>query len=250
VCNNAGHFIDCLVLGTGMGLFDWLKPKTQTHGPTPEGLYGQLPRRARWVGGPDPAGDPAKFVPESDAYAFDITEWRWDEQLWIQAATNSAGKLAGFGLVLGLSDGSKTDAVESWEHKGSRGLVLKERQEWTIPRGHPTRELVLISHGEKTTQVLRKLEQCFGYEPLAHPALPEKTAVFCALIMLRGIVNPAEGRFTARMKVVLPEQNGWPYGEFFLNINSVRKQLWVSEKSSEYRVPILTRISHPGEATA
>jgi hypothetical protein len=120
---------------------------------------------------------------------------------------------------------------------------LKERQEWTIPRGHPTRELLLVSHGERTTHVLRKLEQCFGYQPLAHPALPDKTGVLCELLMLRGIVIPDEGRFTARMKVALPQNNGWPYGEFFLNVNSVRKQIWVSEKSSEYRVAILTRIS-------
>ncbi len=46
-----------------------------------------------------------------------------------------------------------------------------------------------------------------------------------------------------------PEQNGWPYAEFFLNANSVRKQLWVSEKSSEYRVAILNRISHFSGAT-
>jgi hypothetical protein len=70
----------------------------------------------------------------------------------------------------------------------------------------------------------------------------------CELLMLRGIVVPDEGRFTARMKVVLPEKNGWHYGEFFLNVNSVRKQIWVSEKSSEYRIPILTRISQTGGA--
>jgi hypothetical protein len=62
------------------------------------------------VGGADPAGDTESFIPDSDAYVFDIAEWRWDEQLWIEATTNSAGKLAGFGLVLGLSDGGKTDA--------------------------------------------------------------------------------------------------------------------------------------------
>jgi hypothetical protein len=231
-----------------MGLFDWLKPKTRTHGPTPEGLYGELPRGARWVGGPDPTGDPKDFIPGPEAYVFDIAEWRWDQQLWIGATTNSAGNLAGFGLVLGLSDGGKTDAVEVWEHKGSRGPVLKERQEWTIPLGHPTRELALISHGEQTTQLLRKLEQCFGYLPFSHPALPDKTAVICELLMLRGIVVPDQGRFTARMKVVFPEKDGWSYGEFYLNVNSVRKQIWVSEKSSEYRVAILNRISHVGGA--
>lgn len=156
-----------------MGLFDWLKPKPPTHGPTPEGLYGELPKGARWVGGTDPAGDPEDFIPGSEAYVFDIAEWRWDKQLWIDATTNSAGSLAGFGLVLGLSDGGNTDAVEVWE-KGRRGPILKERQEWIIPRGHPTRELALVSHGERTTQVLRKLERCFGYEPLAHPALPKR----------------------------------------------------------------------------
>jgi hypothetical protein len=201
------------------------------------------------VGEADPAGDPEDFVPGSEAYVFDIAEWRWDKQLWIDATTNSAGNLAGFGLVLGLSDGGNTDAVEVWEHKGSRGPILKGRQEWIIPRGHPTRELALVSRGEQTTQVLRKLEQCFGYEPFAHPALPDKTAVICELLMLRGIVIPDEGRFTARMKVVLPEKDGWPYGEFFLNVNSARKQIWVSEKSSEYRIAILNRISHVSGTT-
>ncbi|MBR1126125.1 hypothetical protein JQ628_31700 [Bradyrhizobium lablabi] len=230
-----------------MGLFDWLKPKTQKHGPTPEGLYGALPKGAHWVGGADPAGAPDKFVPESDAYVFDIAEWRWDTQLWIKAATGSGGNPAGFGLVVALSDGSNTDAVELWQ-SGSRGPVLKERQEWTIPPGHPTREMALVSHGEQTTQLLRKLEQCFGYQPMTHPALPDKSAVICQLLMLRGMVVPAGGRFTARMKVVLPEQNGWAYAEFFLNINSVRKQIWLSEKSSEYRIAILTRISGAGGA--
>jgi hypothetical protein len=225
-----------------MGLFDWLKPKARTHGPTPEGLYGELPRGARWVGGADPAGNPEDFIPESEAYVFDISEWRWDQQLWIDATTSSSGNLAGFGLVLGLSDGGHKDAVEVWEN-GANGPILKERQEWTVPRGHPTRELVLVSRGEQTTQMLRKLERCFGYEPLSHPAWPDKTAVFCELLMLRGIVVPDEGRFTARMKVVFPEKNGWPYAEFFLNVNSVRKQIWVSEKSGEYRVAILQRIS-------
>jgi hypothetical protein len=232
-----------------MGLFDWLKPKTRTQGPTPEGLYGALPRGARWVGEADPAGDPEDFIPGSEAYVFDIVKWKWDKQLWIDVATNSAGNLAGFGLVLGLSDGGNTDAVEIWEHKGSRGPVLKERQEWTIPRGHPTRELALVSYGEQTTQLLRKLEQCFGYKPLSHPALPDKAALMCELLMVRGIVVPDEGRFIARMKVVFPEQNGRPYSEFFLNVNSVRKQLWVSEKSSEYRIAILDRISHFSGAT-
>jgi hypothetical protein len=230
-----------------MGLFDWLKPKSQTYGPTPEGLYGELPRGVRWAAGPDAAGAPEQFAPGADAYVFDIVEWRWDEHLWIEVTTNSTGRLAGFGLVLGLSNGSSTDSVEVWE-QGRRGPVLKERKEWTIPRGHPTRELVLVSHGERTTQVLRNLEQCFGYQPLAHPALPEKTAIMCELVMLRGIVVPGEKRFTARMKVIFQEQNGWPYAEFFLNVNSARKQLWVSEKSDEYRVPILERISQTGRA--
>lgn len=232
-----------------MGLFDWLKPKPRSLGPTPEGLYGELPRGALWTAGADPAGNPENFIPDLEDYVFDISEWRWDEQLWIEVTTGRAGDLAGFGLVLGLSDGSKTDAAESWESDGRRGPILKERQEWIIPRGHPTRELVLVSHGERTTRVLRKLEQCFGYEPLAHPALPDKTAVFCELLMLRGIVIPDEGRFTARMKVVLPERDGRPYGEFFLNVNSVRKQIWVSEKSDEYRIAILTWISDVSGAT-
>lgn len=232
-----------------MGLFDWLKPKTRMAGPTAEGLYGALPRGAQWVGGADPAGAPEDFVPETGAYVFHVSEWKWDKQLWIEVANQSAGGPAGFGLVLALSDGTSTDAAERWE-QGSRGPVLKERQELTIPRGHPTRELALVSHGEATTRVLRTLEQCFGYQPMSHPALPDKTAVICALLMVRGIVDPVEGRFTARTKVVFPEQNGWPYAEFFLNVNSVRKQIWVSEKSSEYRSAILTRISHFGGTTS
>ena len=198
------------------------------------------------MGGADPAGAPEHFIPESDAYVFDIAEWKWDAQLWIAATTRSAGNEAGFGLVLVLSDGERTDAAELWE-QGSRGPVLKERQEWTIPRGHPTRELALVSHGDPTTRVLRTLEQCFGYEQMSHPALPDKTVIICELLILRGIVIPEEGRFTARIKVVLPEHNGWPYGEFFLNINSIRKQIWVSEKTSEYRIAILERISQGGE---
>lgn len=231
-----------------MGLFDWLKPKTRTHGPTPEGLYGALPKGASWAGGPGPEGNPEDFIPEPGAYVFDIVKWRWDEQLWLDAATDSDGKTAGFGLLLALSNGTHTDAVEIWRQKG-RGPVLKERQEWTIPRGHPTREVALVSYGEQTTELLRKLEQCFEFEPRSHPALPDKTAVICELIILRGIIVPDQGRFTARMKIAFPEQNGWPYAEFFLNINSVRKQLWVSEKSTEYRAAILNRISHFGEAT-
>lgn len=125
-----------------MGLLDWLKPKKTTHGPTPEGLYGGLPKGASWEGGPDPAGNPEDFIPEPDAYVFDIAEWRWDQQL-------------------------------------------------------------------------------------------------C----------PDEGRFTARMKVVLPEKDGWAYGEFYLNINSIRKQIWVSEKPTAYRIAILSRISQLGGAT-
>jgi hypothetical protein len=199
--------------------------------------------------GPDPAGAPAEFIPDSGDYVFDIAEWRWDQQLWIEVTNSSAGNLAGFGLVLGLSDGERKDAAERWAHDGRGAPVLQERQEWIIPRGHPTRELVLVSHGERTTKVLRRLEQCFGYEPHAHPALPDKSALICELLMLRGIVIPDEGRFTARTKVVLPENNGWPYGEFFLNINSIRKQIWLSEKSNEYRNAILTRISQFGSAS-
>ena len=201
-----------------MGLFDWLKPKIRTHGPTPEGLYGELPKGGRWVGGADPADHPEDFIPGSEAYVFDIAEFRWDKQLWIDAKTNSAGNLAGL-------DFERTSGMDH------------------------TRELALVSHGEQTTQVLRKLEQCFGYEPFSHPALPDKTAVICELLMLRGIVVPDEGRFSARMKVVLPEKDGWRYSEFFLNVNSVRKQIWLSEKSSEYRVAILNRISHVSGAT-
>lgn len=226
-----------------MGLLDWLKPKARTPGPTPEGLYGALPKGAQWMGGPDPAGDPDAFVPGPDAYLFDIVKWNWDKALFIDAATRSDNP-AGFGLVLGLSDGTNTDAVEIWQDKG-RGPVLKERQQWTIPPGHPTREVALVSYGEQTTRLLRQLEPCFGFQPLSHPALPDKSALICELLMLRGIVAPDIGRFTARMKVVFPEQDGWPYAEFFLNINSVRRQLWLSEKADEYRIAILQRISAP-----
>ena len=59
------------------------------------------------MGGADPAGAPEDFIPGSKAYVFDIAAWRWDKHLWIEATTNSAGNLAGFGLVLGLSDGAR-----------------------------------------------------------------------------------------------------------------------------------------------
>lgn len=230
-----------------MGLFDWLKPrKWRRAGPTPEGLYGQLPRGAWWTAGPDPAGDPEAFVPEADAYIFAITDWSWAEQvLWIEATAESDGAPAGFRIGLGLSDGSNTDAVEIREIS-AKGPVLKGRQEWTIPRGHPTRELALVSQGERTTQMLRRLERCFGYQPLAHPALPDKIALVGEFVILRGIVSPDEGRLTARTKVILAEANGWPYCEFFLNINSVRRQIWLSEKSDEYRAAILVWMSDPG----
>ncbi|MES2196778.1 MAG: hypothetical protein V4517_20335 [Pseudomonadota bacterium] len=231
-----------------MGWFDWLKPKPRSLGPTPEGLYGKLPGGARWTGGPDPAGDPGNFIPRPGDYVFDISEWRWEEQLWIEATTGAAGDVAGFGLVVGVSDGSATGGAELWQNDGRGGQIYKETQEWIIPRGLPTQELVLVSHGERTTRVLRTLERCFGYEPLAHPALPDKTAVSCELLMLRGIVRPDEGRFTARMKVVLAENDGRPYCEFYLNVNSVLKQLWLSEKSDEYRIAILTWIFDPSRA--
>lgn len=227
-----------------MGLFDWLKPKTRTHGPTPEGLYGELPKGEHWGLGPDPAGAPEEFVPGSNAYVFDISELRWDKHLWIDATADSAGTLAGFSLLFGLSDGTNTDAVEVWDQKPGRGPVLKARQEWTIPRGHPTRELALISRGEQTTQILRNVEQCFGEKPTALPALPENTAIISELLMVRGLVIPDEGRFTARTKVVFTGADGGPYGEFFLHINSVRKQIWLSEKSTAYRDTILIRLAH------
>lgn len=230
--------------GLWMGWFDWLKAKPRSLGPTSEGLYGKLPRGARWTGGPDPAGDPKNFIPRPGDYVFDISEWEWEEQLWIEATAGAAG----FGLIVALSDGSATGGAELWQNDGSGGQVFKETQEWSIPRGLPTQELLLVSQGERTTQVIRTLELCFGYEPLAHPALPDKTAVLCELLMLRGIVRPEEGRFTARMKVVLPENDGRPYGEFFLNVNSVLRQLWLSEKSDEYRIAILTWLSDDGGA--
>lgn len=46
-----------------MGLFDWLKPKTQMPGPTAEGLYGALPRGAQWVGGARPCRRSRGFCP-------------------------------------------------------------------------------------------------------------------------------------------------------------------------------------------
>ena len=227
-----------------MGWFDWLKAEPRSLGPTSEGLYGKLPRRALWKGGPDPAGDPSNFIPRPGDYVFDISEWRWEEQLCVEATAGAAG----FGFVVGMSDGSATGGAELWDIDGSGRQIFKEAQEWTIPRGLPTQELSLVSHGERTTQLLRTLELCFGYEPLAHPALPDKTAVSCELLILRGIVRPDEGRFTARMKVVLAENDSRPYCEFFLNVNSVLRQLWLSEKSDEYRIAILTWISDDGRA--
>jgi hypothetical protein len=180
---------------------------------------------------------------------FDIAELKWDKLLWIHATTHSGGSLAGFGLALVLSDGSATDAVEIWSQGGFLGRMRRKNYQWRIPRGHPTRELALVSGGEQTTEVLRRLVECFGYKPVPHPALPDKTAVLGEPLILRGTIVPDQGRFVAQMKVAFPEQNSLPYAEFFLGINSVRKQLWVSEKNSDYRTAILNRITDFSGAT-
>jgi hypothetical protein len=158
------------------------------------------------MGGADPAGDPKDFIPGSEAYVFDVAEWRWDKQPWIDARTNSAGNLTGFGLVLGLSDGGNTDAVEVWEH-GSRGPILKERQD--------TRVGTLVSHGEtnypgrsaESTTDQRFGSRCSGWrligkrhEPHRWPALdsadggsalcPEEESVSRALVRRTLLPSP------------------------------------------------------------
>jgi hypothetical protein len=125
------------------------------------------------------------------------------------------------------------------------GPAPAEKQEWTIPLGHPTREIAFVSHGQPTTAVLRHLEKCFDCKPGSHHALPEKTAMVFQVIILRGIVNPIIGRFTAKLKIITPEVNGWPYSEFYLYINSETKKIWFSEKSAEYRSAILARLCDP-----
>ena len=224
-----------------MNLLDWIKPRPQSLGPAPDGLdgiYGRLTKGAKWVG-PDPAGDPKRFVSEPRNLTFEIVKWDWQEALSVVAVATWREIPIGVGFVFGIADGTKKDSKETNSlEKGN--LTLKSRQEWTIPQGHPTREAALVSIGEPTSNLLTLLEGCFEERPTGRAALPANRAQLCEIIILRGLINPAATLLTARIKVILshPESDR-PYGEFFLNVNSVTKSIWVSEKSGEYREAIL-----------
>ena len=229
-----------------MGLLDWVTgaPKSEPRpGPTPEGLYGSLPKGARWQLGPDPVGDPHLFVPAPNELAFDLVKWDWQSALKAVALVRWQDKLVGLGFVLGVSDGTAKDGAEQYGPKQSKPS-LTGKYEWTIPKGHPTREMFLESIGEPTSNLLALLEECFGQLPTGRSAPPANSGHICQFVILRGRIEPETGRFTARLKVILPEGvSGKPYCEFFLNVNSIIKKIWVSEKDTNYRNAILNWIA-------
>lgn len=232
-----------------MGLFGWLKAKKKLMGPQ-DGLYSPAPDIV-WTMGPDPAGPPEDFVPYSGCLIFNIVKWQWDESSLLLEVSTKGENPKGFGLVFGLSDGTQQDAIERWGLKGDTP-VLVERQSWTIPLRHPTREIALVSQGAPTIALFKAILKWFGFESASPRYVHDKNAVMCSCTILRGLIRPEEDRFTVRMKVFLEKEN-WPYAEFFLNINSVTKKVWISEKDVEYREAILNwmsaLVSRPPEPT-
>lgn len=61
------------------------------------------------------------------------------------------------------------------------------------------------------------------------------------MVILRGMVEPEKDRMTARCKIFMrtSDKEDETYAEFFLNINTLAKKVWVSEKALEYRAPIV-----------
>ena len=226
-----------------MGLLDWLRgssAKGLSPGPTPDGIYGVLPSGSSWESGTDPAGDPQRFVPEPDDLTFDLVDWEWQKFIKATALGSWRGKELGFMFLFVLSDGSHRDSVEIYKLGRSGKPELNQKREWLVPAGHPTREVALMSLGETTTNLVRRLEECFQYPATKHESIPAKNARVCQMVVLRGKVIPSVGHFTARLKLILPAvPTDANYGEFFLNVNSLTKKAWVSEKSSNYRNSIL-----------
>lgn len=226
-----------------MGLFGWLRGssarQTQLFGPTSEGLYGALPKGARWTLGSDPAASPSLFVPEPGELAFDIVECEWDEKIFKAVVVANCGeRVVGFALVLPVSDGTITDGVDKISAGFNGQPVLHDRHEWIIPRGHPTRIATFVSLGEPTNNLVRLFEECFGMPATDRPAAPD---FMCDMVVLRGLIVPESGRMTARCKVFLrtSDAEDETYAEFFLSINTLEKAIWVSEKAAEYRAPII-----------
>jgi hypothetical protein len=234
-----------------MGLFSWLgrgtKRPTVNPGPDASGVYSRLPKGAKWGPGPDPAGDPLKFVPGRGNLYFDLVEWGWQDHLKSAALIRSPDGLMGFGFLFALSDGSVMDGAESYSVT-ARGGQLRDRQkvEWVIPKRHPTRRVTLISLGDPTTNLVRFLEKCFALPNSGLAAITAQSGINCAFVILQGRVVPDTGLFTARCKFFLApdgQEGDGRYAEFFLNINSVTKKLWISEKASAYRTPILNWVT-------
>jgi hypothetical protein len=234
-----------------MGLFSWLsgarKGPAVNPGPDASGLYSRLPKGAKWGPGPDPAGDPIKFVPGRGDLYFDLVEWGWQDRLKSAALIRSPDGVMGFGFVLALSDGSTTDSAESYSlAAGSGQLRDRQKVEWVIPKGHPTRLATLVSLGEPTTNLVRFLEKCFGLPNSGLAAIPGQSGINCAFVILQGRVVPDRDLFTARCKFFLApngQEGDGRYAEFFLNINSVTKKLWISQKAAAYQAPILNWVT-------
>jgi hypothetical protein len=229
-----------------MGLFSWGKKKSAgstSPGPDADGVYSQIPKNAKWGLGPDPAGDPLKFVPGPGDLYFDVVDWGWGDVLKSAALIKSPDGLMGFGFIFELSDGTLRDRVEvqSLAHLTGKADDRKEI-EWQIPKGHPTRRAYLASLGEPTTNLVRFVEKCFGLAGTALPAIPEKSGVSCIFVILRGRIVPQAGLFTARCKIFLGADGtdgDDKYAEFFLNLNSVTKKIWLSQKAAAYQGPII-----------
>lgn len=226
-----------------MGLFKWLKQrsgKSAHSGPDAEGVYGQLPRGAKWVG-PDPIGNPELYTAERSSLGLDLVEWDYGPVIKGIALSRWEKRLVGFGFVFVLSDGTFEDGREIYTRNRYGKLVLESKQKWLVPKGHPTRELHLFSLGEPTNNLVRFVEGCFQ-RPISNvSAIPINTGIVCEMVILRGLVVPETNRFATRCKVLLgtQSQDSSRYAEFFFNVNSVTKKVWLSEKSSGYQAPIL-----------
>jgi hypothetical protein len=119
------------------------------------------------------------------------------------------------------------------------GAVSRGELEWVIPKGYPTREVILASLGEPTTNLVRLLEECFGVP--ATTRIPANNSIACEMVILRGLIQPESDQMTARCKILMrtSDAEDETYAEFFLNMNTLAKKIWVSEKALEYRAPIL-----------
>ena len=226
-----------------MGLFSWFRrspPQAASGAPDADGIYGRLPKGTSVVG-PDPLGDAQKFGPQAGDLILDLVEWNWDKVIdgtCKAPVSDTTSEQMGFRFLFGLSDGTHQDGVESCELRNGQ-LVVTRRDKWTVPKGQLTRELALVSLGVPTTNLLRRLEACFGYARTDYVALPEMKAIRAEAVVLRGHVPPDRRRFVARLKIFLPDAG---HAEFFMHVNSETRKVWLGEKSGEYRAPILNSL--------